>query len=272
MPVKEPIDVTFFMVGCQRCGTTWTDAALRDHPQVFLPEKKQSYFFDRNYDKGIDWFMERFDGADPRHEAIGEIATGYCLPSSVPRMAKHFPHVKLLMVMRNPINRAYSNYQSRKVECGWPSFEHAIETEPDLLERGQYADQIDVILEHYPKTQLKLLLYDDLHTDDCSYLKSVLDFIGVESDVESKLIGQRKNAAMLPRLRKVLHQLGLKPAVGLLSKSRLGDAVRRNRKNKGRAYQQASEASREKLVQHFLPYNDRLSAILNRDLSDWNRA
>ena len=93
--------ITFFMIGCQRCGTSWTDAALRDHPQVFLPKMKQSYFFDRNYKNGIDWYMERFKEIEPQQKAVGEIATGYCLPESVPRLAKHFPDVKLLMVMRN---------------------------------------------------------------------------------------------------------------------------------------------------------------------------
>ena len=192
MTTTEYSDVTFFMVGCQRCGTTWMDAALREHPQVFLPSKKQSYFFDRNYDKGMDWFMERFEGIKPSQIAVGEIATGYCLPESVPRMAKHFPDVKLLMVMRNPIDRAYSNYQSRKSECGWTSFEQAIEVDEDLLERGKYADQIDALLEHYPQEQLKLLLYDDLHEDDRSFLTSILEFIGVESEFDSKLFGQRK--------------------------------------------------------------------------------
>ncbi|MDP7005841.1 MAG: sulfotransferase [Phycisphaerales bacterium] len=271
MTAKECSEVTFFMVGCQRCGTTWTDAALREHPQVYLPPRKQSYFFDRNYDKGIDWFMERFSGVEPHHLAVGEISTGYCLPDSVPLMAKHFPSVKLLMVMRNPIDRAYSNYQSRKSECGWKSFEQAIGTDPDLLERGQYADQIEAIFNYYPREQLMLLLYDDLHSDDRLYLKSVLDFIGVDSDVDSKLIGQRKNAAMFPTLRKVLNRLGLKQFVSFVSKSRIGDLIRRKRKNKGMAYQQANPKTREKLVQHFLPYNNRLSEILDRDLSHWNR-
>lgn len=62
--------LTFLMVGCQRCGTTWIDAALRDHPEVFLPAEKQSYFFDRNYDKGIDWYLEKFSSVDSGKVAV----------------------------------------------------------------------------------------------------------------------------------------------------------------------------------------------------------
>jgi hypothetical protein len=263
--------VTFLVIGCQRCGTSWTDAALRGHPQVYLPPKKQSYFFDRNYKNGIDWYLSNFDGVEPQHIAVGEVATGYCLLEAIPKMAKHFPHSKLLMVMRNPTGRAYSNFQTRQMESGWNSFEHALEEDSDLLIRGQYIDQIDLLLENYPRDQLLFMLYDDLHTDDRGYLKTILEFIGVDTDLDSKLFGQRKNAAMFPKVRKQLHRFGLKSVANLVSNSPVGDWVRKNRKTKGRAYRPMELETKEKLISHFLPYNDRLSEMLQRDLSHWNR-
>ena len=262
--------ITFFMIGCQRCGTSWTDAALRDHPQVFLPKMKQSYFFDRNYKNGIDWYMERFKEIEPQQKAVGEIATGYCLPEAIQDMAKHFPDVKLMMVMRNPVDRAYSNFQSRQMESDWSNFEEAIESDPDLLERGHYIDQIDALLEHYERDQLLFLLYDDLHTNDQMYLQKILEFIGVDPDVESKMIGQRMNASMFPRLRKMLHGLGLKSTLYFISRTWIGDRVRRSRKSKGRSYQPMQQETKKKLIEHFAPYNERLSTFLQRDLSDWN--
>ena len=258
------------MIGCQRCGTTWTDAALREHAEVFLPTKKQSYFFVRNYENGIDWFMARFDGVESHHKAVGEIATGYCLPHAVPLLAEHFPDVKLMMVMRNPIDRAYSNFQSRQAESNWSSFEEAIESDPDLLERGQYIDQIEALLEHYNKEQTLFLLYDDLHGNDKAYLMSILDFLGVDSSVGSNMIGQRKNASMFPHLRKRLHQAGLKPLVATISRSWIGDRVRRIRKNKGRSYQPMSQEMKKKLINHFRPFNEKLADFLQRDLSHWD--
>ena len=270
MSSSEPSVITFMMVGCQRCGTTWTAAALREHPEVYLPTIKQSYFFDRNYGKGIEWYLSRFAEVEPNHVAVGEIATGYCLPNAIPLMAKHFPDIKLLMVMRNPTDRAYSNYQTRKVEENWSSFAEAIESDPEFLERGQYIDQIEALLEHYDKDQILLLLYDDLQTDDSGYLKTILKFIGVDLNTESNLIGQRKNAAIFPKLRNVLHQLRLDPIVHVIRKSLIGDWIRRSRKNKGRAYQPMDPATKEKLIEHFRPYNDRLSTQLKTDLSHWN--
>ena len=270
MTATECSKVTFFMVGCQRSGTTWTDAALRDHPAVFLPESKQSYFFDCNYDKGLDWFMERFEGTRSTQTAVGEIATGYCLQDAVPRMAKHFPHVQLLMVMRNPIDRAYSNYQTRKTECGWTSFEQALEVEPEFLERGMYIDQVEVLLKYYEREKILFLLYDELNEDDRGYLKSILDFLDVDSSRESSLFGQRKNAALFPRLRKWLRTFGLNYFIKLISRTSVGDWIRRNRKNKGKAYQPMNPETKEKLIEYFRPYNDRLSALLQCDLSHWN--
>ncbi|MBT4529881.1 MAG: hypothetical protein HOC27_01630 [Phycisphaerae bacterium] len=270
MSSPPPSVITFFMVGCQRCGTTWTAAALRDHPQVYQPVKKQSYFFDRYYDKGIDWYLSFFKDVKPHHKAVGEIATGYCFPDSVPRMAKHFPDVKLMMVMRNPIDRAYSNYQTRKVEEEWDSFEDAIELDSEFLERGQYIDQVEALLEYYDRDKILFLLYDDLSNNDRAYLTEILNFIGVDSDRESKLFGQRKNAAIFPRVRKWLHLLGLDSFVHLIRKSFIGDWLRRSRKSKGSAYQPMNPRTKKKLIEHFRPYNARLSTFLHRDLSHWN--
>lgn len=259
------------MVGCQRSGTTWTDAALRSHPQVYLPENKQSYFFDRQYNKGIDWYMDRFRDVNPEQVAVGEVATGYCLPEAIPLMAKHFPNIKLIMVMRNPTDRAYSNFQSRQAESGWSSFEQAIESDSDLLQRGQYIDQIEQLLSYYDENQLLLLLYDDLHEDDREYLNRILDFLGVEIGVHTKLIGQRANAAYFTKSRNFLRSIGLRKFVNALSKSPVGDWIRKSRKNSGQAYKPMDIQTKEKLVKHFAPFNARLSKLLQRDLSHWDR-
>jgi len=270
MATQENSPITFFMVGCQRCGTTWTDAALREHPEVFVPSRKQSYFFDRNLEKGIDWYMERFDGIEPHHKAVGEVATGYCRLEAISAMANQFPKVKLMMVMRNPIDRAYSNYQSRRVELQWASFEDAIESDSELLDLGQYMDQIDELLKYYKRDQILFLLYEDLHADEQGFIQSIFEFLGVNQEFESTMIGQRKNASMFPKLRNRLNRLGLQRLVIRISKSWIGDCMRRSRKRKGNSYQPMKQETKKKLIEHFTPYNEKLSAFLQRDLSDWD--
>lgn len=270
--IPDPSVITFLMVGCQRCGTTWVDAALREHPEVYLPPQKQTYFFDRHWDKGSSWYLQNFSGVEERHRAVGEVATGYCLPEASLRMAELAPHAKLIMSMRNPVDRAYSYFHSRADEMGWDSFEQALEKDPGLLERGQYIEQIEQLLRHYDREQLLLLFYEELHRSDRAYLRSILEFIGVDPDFESAQFGQRKNAAMFPRLRKSLHRVGLKPFLLSLSGSRFGDSVRRARKRWGGAgYRPMNSETRKRMLEHFQPFNARLEEFTGRDLSEWNR-
>jgi hypothetical protein len=264
--------LTFLVVGCQRCGTTWLDAALREHPEVFLPKQKQTYFFDRNYDKGIEWYAANFEGREPAQTAVGEVATGYSLPHAIPRMHRHLPGVRLIMIVRDPIQRAYSYFLSRRAEQGWKSFEAALDDDPGLIDRGHYIDQIEAILERYPRERLLVLLYDDLAADDSAFLASALTFLGVDATFRSSQIGKQRNSAMFPRLRRFLHRAGLKPVLMWLGSSRVGDAVRSARKKlKAGASHSVSPATQERLRAHFTPYNDRLAAFLERDLSHWSR-
>lgn len=272
MPVPSPDRVTFLVVGCQRCGTTWLDAALREHPQVFLPAAKQSYFFDRNFERGADWWLERFADAAPGHLAVGEVATGYSLPHAADRMAALTPHAKLVMTMRHPVERAYSFFKSRRAEQGWSSFEEALEADPELISRGKYIDQIEHLLRHYPRERLLLLFYDDFARDNAAYLRQVLKHIGVDPDFQSTQVGRRRNAAMFPRLRRSLHRAGLKPLLTTLSRSPIGDAVRRaNNQRRTDPSEAMSAETRRRLVDEFRPFNERLAKFAGRDLSHWNQ-
>lgn len=263
--------VTFMMVGCQRCGTTWIDAALRGHPEVFLPAQKQTYFFDRNLDRGLAWYLDQFADATEQHTAVGEIATGYCLPHAVPHLAKAFPNIKIMMAMRHPVDRAYSNFLVRQHEEGWSSFRDAINNSPDLLDRGRYIEQIEGMLEHYPRERMLFLLYDDLKRDDRAYLRSILEFIGVDASYESPQLGRQRNAAIFPGTRRLLHRAGLKPLVVAMSKGPVGDLIRRMHKRFGRASSRTMPLDiRAELLDYYRPHNERLSAFLGRDLSNWN--
>ena len=264
--------LTFLMVGCQRCGTTWVDAALRDHPQVYLPDAKQSYFFDRAYERGIDWYVSLFDGAGPEHVAVGEIATGYCLVDVVPMVASHFPDIRLLMVVRHPVDRLMSNYQVRKQEQGWSSLEQAIEDDPDLLARSRYGEQLDAMLEHWPRDRIKVLFHEDLSLDDRAYYRSICAFLGVDPDIETKQFGQIKNSAMFPRVRRFFTTIRLRPFLNALSRSPVGTMVRRMKKQSGRrGYATMSPETRRMLLDEFADSNRRLAELTGRNLDHWNQ-
>ena len=260
------------VAGCQRCGTTWLDAALREHPEVFLPAQKQTYFFDREHARGAAWYLENYRGVEPGRRAVGEVATGYTLLDAIPRLAALLPHVKIIMAMRHPAERASSFYESRRGERAWKNFERARAEEPEILERGRYIEQIEALLEHYPRERLLLLFYEDLAADERGYYRRVLEFLGVDPSFETTRFGRIVNAAMFPRLRQRLKSVGLGRAVGMLSRSPVGDLVRaRNRSKPGGAGNKLSPAERDQLLEYYRPFNARLSELTGRDLSAWDR-
>ncbi|MCH2146718.1 MAG: sulfotransferase [Phycisphaerales bacterium] len=273
MSTPDPNTISFIMAGCQRCGSTWVDAALREYPEIFLPAQKQTYFFDENYEKGTDWYLSQFQDAchSEVYKAVGEISTGYCLPHAIPKMAALLPHIKIIMAMRHPVERAYSNYQTRKAVNNWSSFESALEQDPNFYDRGRYIEQIEALLEHYPREQLHFVLYDDLKQNDKAYLDSILDFLGIDSTRVNSQIGLVRNASIFPRLRKTLHTLGLKSVVNAISRSAIGDVVRkRNKKKRKSSALSMNPQTRSELVAYFKPYNEKLASFLNRNLDHWN--
>ncbi len=264
--------ITFLVVGCQRCGTTWVDAALREHPEVYLPPQKQTYFFDRNHEKGLEWWLENFKGAEPgRHKAVGEVATGYCLVEASPRMAAAAPQARLIMTMRHPVERAYSYYLTMKDETGQLPFAEAVERDPDLLARGRYIEQIEQILRHYPRERLLLLTYDQLASNDRAYFRQILEFIGVDPEFESSQFGQIRNSAMFPRTRRALDRAGLRPVVRAVSRSPVGDMIRRARKKAKRGYSTMPAEDRARILEHFEPSTRRLEALTGWSLPGWRQ-
>ncbi len=253
-------DITFLMVGCQRCGSTWVDRALRGHPEIHLPPQKQTYFFDSNYDDGMEWYLEQYGPLKPGAKAVGEIATSYCLTDILPRVARELPHIKIIMSVREPVARALSYYNSRKVKFGWTSLDEAIKDDPLIIERGQYADQIETILKHFPKDRFLLLFYDDLVADDRAYLKTILRFLEVDEDYDSPALGQKIQVSAFGRSRRLARKMGAGRLVDMISASPAGDMLRRRLARQSSARQssartgtgpQSPSPEAERLASHY---------------------
>src|SRR3990170_2760008 len=75
----------FLYIGASRAGSTWVYRILNRHPQVFLPQAKGLYYFDKEYTRGIGWYEKFFEGANSQHIAIGEITHDYIFCEEGPR-------------------------------------------------------------------------------------------------------------------------------------------------------------------------------------------
>lgn len=209
---------TFLIIGAMKAGTTSLYRYLRTHPQIFMPEPKEVDFFvaEKNWDKGLAWYEKQFEaGASAR--ARGEASplyTMYPAFAGIPqRIARIVPDVKLVYVLRHPVERVRSHYQHMLVRgLERRPLEVAVTEDAGYLDCSRYALQIERYLEWFPRESLLLITAENLRHRRMDTLRAVCEFIGVETDwshadlgkefypswARHSLLGLRRKLARLP--------------------------------------------------------------------------
>ena len=104
----------FLCIGAERSGTTWLYEVLKIHPEVYLyPYIKEINFFSEHYQKGLNWYKQFFNGSrKSSYKAIGDISPQYFHEKeAASRIAQDLPNIRLILFLRNPVNRAFSEYK-----------------------------------------------------------------------------------------------------------------------------------------------------------------
>lgn len=214
----------FLILGAKKCGTTALYSYLIEHPAITSALRKEVHFFDGRYGYGPLWYRSFFPthASRWRGRLTGEATPDYLYHTfTAERIHSILPDVRLIALLRNPIDRAYSFY-NHNLRAGLESlsFEEAIAAEPGRLEqdsphpasngfgfarnnfsylaRGRYVDQLKVWLEHFPPDQLLLLATEELHTDSEGTLRKTLDFLGLPYAAPAAF--RRMNAAPYPAM------------------------------------------------------------------------
>jgi Sulfotransferase domain len=222
--IREP---NFFLVGASRAGTTSLWRYLVEHPDVFMPrrsgaEKEPCFFCEltprwatafRDRDRYLALFAEAGD-----RQAVGEASTPYLVAPEVPaRIRAAYPNARIIIVLRNPADRAFSLYCFLCAIGGeWvPSFERALAIEParmadetfrranplwyalfEYFHSGLYAAQVARYLDTFPREQVHVVLFDDLRADPLKTARQVYRFLGVDPAFEPR--AARYNASRFP--------------------------------------------------------------------------
>ncbi len=209
------------IVGAAKCGTTQLFAYLTRHPRCFGGTRKEIDYFSRHADRPLAWYRSRF----PLRRTVDRVG-GICLeaspsylplPEALHRMHDVLPDAAVIVVLRAPVDRAFSRYQhlyQRRFESR--SFEEMVheavrggqqragatgrQTLPtslsanvaDCIAGGYYAEQIDALLRLYPRQQVLVLDSADLFDDTNATCQRVFDFLGLERfDVKPQKIYNR---------------------------------------------------------------------------------
>lgn len=186
----------FIHIGPGKTGSTWLHEVLITHPQIFMTEAKDLYFFDRYYERGFDWYMGEFKDAGPQHKVIGEVCQQYLFSQDAPqRMHDCLPDARLMVTLREPAARAFSSYlYQSKHGALTGSFRHALETRPGILNPSRYASHLKRYLKYYDRSAIYIGLFDDLNKQPQSFIDPVLEWL----EVEPMTLGEELLAKRLP--------------------------------------------------------------------------
>lgn len=194
----------FLYVGPDKAGSSWLHEVLLKHPDVYLTPAKDLYFFDRYYDRGLEWYASQFrDARDER--IVGEVCQDYLFhPEAADRIHETLGPVRIMVSLRDPVERAWSSYlYMRKHGIGPDSFGEALHSRPELLEHGRYATGLDRFLQRLPREMVHVALFDDLAADPQAFLDSVTDFLDIgrlpleSKDLEARLPAARARSVRL---------------------------------------------------------------------------
>ena len=215
--MTEDLRVDFIGIGASKSGTTWLTDCLFEHPEVSFSEPKEVRYFNetvsfarkyinKDHNKSFSWYKKHFLHCK-KDNLIGEFSPHYLHDKTAPALIKeHFPDVKLIVCLRNPMDRAYSEYGMHRYYtlAEKRTFEDALEEEAEYIGKGLYFEQLQRVLQYFSKDRMHVILFDDIVADPESVLKKLFEFLGVDASLAPELIQQKSNILKKVRFRCVL--------------------------------------------------------------------
>jgi hypothetical protein len=251
---------SFIIVGAVRCGTTSLYYNICEHSCVLPASYDEIGFFDSNYELGINWYKSMFPTKFKMKKI--ESKTGICITGedtpfyfwdkkAIERIKKDIPKIKLIVLLRNPIDRAYSNYHlGVRLGSESLSFEDSIKKEIELLEKNNdfESDKIEKFLR--PRSYIAKGLY-------YQQIKNWFDIFSKDQI----LILNTENLSVNPHqtLKQIFNFLNLP-----------NEKIQNIQNRKVGNYQKMNENTREYLKKLFQPHNKKLFKILGREF-EWNK-
>ncbi len=194
----------FIGLGAQKAGTSWIYACLYEHPQICIPQKELHFFSrERNWSRGREWYEAMFAGCQGT-KVKGEFSTSYLFDAEpAARIHGYYPSVKLIASLRNPVDRAVSNYVN-DIKAGVvppdSSFASALAAHPEYVEQGKYAAQLDRYLSRFDRRQMLILIYEDIRKNPRQFMQSIYRFLGVDDSFVPSHLERTVNAGDVPKV------------------------------------------------------------------------
>lgn len=292
----------FLIVGAAKSGTTSLYHYLNQHPQIFMSPVKEPRFFafegtipdfsgpgdhreNATTITSIEQYQALFQGVTDE-KAVGEASPPYLyIPGTAERIASHIPDAKLIAILRHPAERAFSNYFDKRLSGDEPhdQFSRALDEEPKRIAenwsfswhyaaRGYYYRQLKPYFDAFPRSQIRVFLYDELEADAAALVTEAFRFLEVDPsfspnvEVRYRVSGKPKSEQIQKALRGSSRLKSIAKRV-LPDSMRVAAKARLQAKNVVR--QSISVEDRARLTEEYRSDIERLADLLDRDLSNW---
>ncbi len=306
MEIKEKLP-NFLVIGAGKSGTTALYEYLNSHPEVFMSPIKETNFFalegeqlvnpedDPDQMKHYPWSVTQYsdyqDLFKPATEpAIGEVSPMYLYSEKAAQnIKKRLPDAKIIVILRQPVERLYSRYLHLAREDRRPTndFSDALDKESiwwkrnDLVTEGFYYCHLHKYYRLFPKEQIKVILYEDFRSDPEAVLRDLYEFIGVSSTYRAPTSAEYNVSGFIvnKKLDKLIGQNSILKAYikslfpdlfGQLSKnSKVKAFVTKLRKKNMHKPAISKELKARMNAEIYKADIDNLQRLINRNLSHW---
>ncbi|WP_035800782.1 sulfotransferase family protein [Crocosphaera chwakensis] len=288
----------FLIVGIQKAGTTSVYNYLKQHPEVYLSPVKETDFLEKDWEKLIEQghqfkpkkivtfeqYKNLFKGVK-NEIAIGEISPNYLFhyKTSTELIKRYVPNAKLIAILRNPVERAISDYLMHVREAqSNTSLKEQIQYKSDksfVIIKGKYYQPVKHYFEHFGREQVSIFLYDDLRKNSKKFIQDIYKIIGVDPDFEPDT-SRKLQVAQVPKNQAVNNLLVRKNPIRSLSANLLKPLLSEKKRQKLRSLligmnskskDEIDSFDEEKQLLLNLYHDDilKLQDLIDRDLSPW---
>lgn len=288
--MREP---NFFIVGAAKSGTTTLYDWLSYHPEVFMPTLKEPHYFcydeikNHYYYKAPivgEWgeYIRLFEEASCKHKAVGE-ATVHYLSSTVAaaNIKEAIPHAKIVIMLREPISRAYSHYLMDRYRLAGMDYSFddvlfnqfdsgVLKYRDEYLKLGNYACQVKRYLDTFGEKSVFIGLFDDMKKNPSEFMRKIYDFLEIHSDVEDFSNRNASNMFLAPK-SKLLLSLYKHKNVRVIVNNIVPSSVLKRAKSVlfSKNKPQMSIKARDHLKQYYFSELVALQGLTDLDLTCW---
>ncbi|AUM13746.1 sulfotransferase domain-containing protein [Ketobacter alkanivorans] len=261
---------SFIFIGPDKTGSSWLFEYLRSHPQCFVPECKDIYFFDRYFKKGASWYLSFFKSVNSNFSASGEICHDYLFSlDAANRIYSFNPEIKLLTSLRNPVDRSFSHYLYL-VRSGITKtdFWSAIEEHPEIIDNSLYFKHLNGYFGLFPRQHICILDFSTLKNSQSDYAATICEFLGIDfydpSNIGIVRSAEKARSFYIAKLLKTMaslvRDLGFPNLVGKIKHSRIILLLYRSYRNE--EMPTLSPSDRTSLEQYFIEDTKHLDSLI----------